>query len=534
MNTGTTERATWREWTALAVMTLPLLMTATDMTVLFLALPAITADLSPSSTQMLWFLHAGEFLAVGLVLTMGWLGSKVGRRRLLMTGVAIYGLASMGAAFASTPEALIAARAVMGVAAATMMPSIMALLRVMFVDARQFSLAVAVVMSAFSAGMALGPPLGGLVLEHFWWGAVFLLNVPVAALLLVCAPLLSGHREEVEGSVDVPSVFLSMAAIVTLVYGLQEIADHVSSGADGPLWPYTTSTMVGLALATLFVRRQLRLSEPLMDMRLFAVPAFSVSLGVMMTMLLALGAADMLLVQYLQTTQGIPAGRTGLLMTVPALASIVGGMAGPALTRWMRPSYAMGGGLILGAASAATLALMIGRVGVFALIAVASLMALALGPLFTLGANLIVVSAPVRKAGSAAAMSDVAGGLGYAMSLAVLGSLSAIVYRNALGGADPPGVSDSAHEVARESVGGAVGVAQGLPAHEAAWLLDAAFEAFTTAVRTGYAFGALLLVPTAIGVLWLLRHTRLEAVEEEPVEPRPEGPAAQGRPTHTG
>ncbi|MET9795673.1 MFS transporter [Nocardiopsis alba] len=513
MSTEIPRRATWREWLALAVMTLPLLMVATDMTVLFLALPSITADLSPSGTQMLWFLHAGEFLAVSLALTMGWLGSKVGRRRLLMTGIALYGLASLAAAFSPNPEALIASRALMGVAAATIMPSVMALLRVMFAEARQFSLAVAVVMSSFSTGMALGPPLGGLVLEHFWWGAVFLLNVPVAALLLLSAPLLPSRKEEVEGGVDIPSVLLSMAAIIALVYGLQEIAESVSSGG-GPLWPYTTSVAVGLVLAVVFVRRQLRLPEPLMDMRLFATPAFSTSLGVMLLMLLGIGAADMLLVQYLQTTLGISPGQAGLLMIAPAVASIVGGMVAPLLVRWMRPSYAMGGGLLLGAGSALALGLMVGRTGVIPLIVAASVLALALGPLFTLGANLIVVSAPVRRAGSAAAMSDVGGGLGYALSLAVLGSLSTLVYRSGLTG---PGVEDLSPqdlEAAGESVGGAVGVAAGLPAEEASGLLDTAFASFATAVQTGYVFGAIVLVPAGLGVLWLLRHTRLDATEE--------------------
>lgn len=514
MSTEAPRRATWRDWLALAVMTLPLVMAATDMTVLFMALPAIAADLSPGSTQMLWVLHLGEFLAVSLVLTMGWLGSKVGRRRLLMTGVALYGSASLVAAFAPTPEVLIAMRALMGMAAATMTPSILGMLRVIFTEARQFSVAVAVIMSSFSAGMALGPPLGGAILEHFSWGAVFLINVPVAVLLLLMAPLLPGHRERVEGSVDVLSVVLSMTAIISVIFGLQEIADRGASGSDSPVWPYLVPVVVGLVLGALFVRRQLRLPEPLMDMRLFAVPAFAVSLGAMLLMLLAYGGADMLLVQYFQTALGLSPAETGALMVVPALASIVGGMAAPLLTRWMRPSVAMGGGLIVASAAGGVLALMAGQVGAFALIAAATVMATALGPLFTLGVNLIVVSAPVRKAGSAAAMSDVAGGFGAALSMAFLGSMAAVVYRRGLAGAGLEDISEPALEEAGESVGGAVGVAEQLPADQAGQLLDAAFDAFTTAVQAGYGFGALLLAPAGVAVLWLLRRTRLDASQD--------------------
>ncbi|MGW5876105.1 MFS transporter [Nocardiopsis terrae] len=525
MSTRAPRRATWREWLALAVMTLPLLMTATDMTVLFMALPTITEDLAPGSTQMLWILHVGEFLAVSLVLTMGWLGSRIGRRRLLLAGVAVYGLASLAAAFATAPEFLIAMRALMGVAAASMTPSILGLLRVVFADSRQFSLAVAVVMSAFSAGMALGPPLGGFVLEHFWWGGVFLINVPVAALLLLGAPLLPGRREEADGSVDLPSVLLSMAAIITVIFGLQELADRGATASDGPLWPYLASVAVGLLLGAAFVRRQLRLADPLMDMRLFALPAFSVSLTAMLLMLLAYGAADMLLVQYLQTDLGLSPAETGMLMIVPALASIVGGMAAPVLTRWIRPSVTMGGGMLVASAGAAALALMLGEVGAPALIAAATVMAAALGPLFTLGVNLIVVSAPVRRAGAAAAMSDVAGGLGAALSMAFLGSMTAVVYRRGLGGPGTEGLSEPALDAAGESVGGAVGVAGGLPVGQGEQLVDAAFAAFTTAVQAGYGFGAAVLAPVGLAVIWLLRRVRLDAMDEDTTK---EGSVGEG------
>ncbi|WP_082376509.1 MFS transporter [Nocardiopsis sp. NRRL B-16309] len=524
MDTETPRRATWREWTGLAVLTLPLLMTATDMTVLFLALPSIAADLAPSSTQLLWTLHLGEFLAVGMVLTMGWLGERIGRRRLLAAAVAVYGAASLSAAFADDPAVLIAARAVMGVAAASLMPSITSLLRVMFTDARQFSVAVAVVMSAFSAGMAVGPPLGGLLLEYFWWGSVFLVNVPVAAVLLLSVPLLPrmpGRRGG--GRLDLTSVALSLAAIISVIFGLQEIADRQAAALGAPLWPYAVVVVVGLALGAVFVRRQLRLPDPLLDIRLFAAPAFSVSLGAMLLMLLAAGGVDMLLAQFLQSVLGLSPGRAGLLLIAPAVVSIVGGMLPPLLARWVRPSVIMGGGLLSASAAAAAMVWALERRETVAIVLAAMLLAFSLGPLFTLGYNLIVVSAPLHRTGSATAMGDVAGGFGNALSLALLGSLAAVVYRWGLAGAElSPEVPDAAREAAQESIGGAAAVAEGVPGPAGAELVDAANAAYATAVQAGYGFAAALMFPVGLGVLWLLRKVRLDDADRTGEAPEPE------------
>jgi DHA2 family multidrug resistance protein-like MFS transporter len=538
VHTDAPRRATWREWTGLAVLTLPVLMTATDMTVLFLALPSIAAALEPSSTQVLWTLHLGEFLAVGMVLTMGRLGARMGRRRLLSAAVAVYGLASLAAAFAPDPAILIATRGVMGVAAAALMPSIVSLLRVMFADSRQFSVAVAVVMSAFSAGMAVGPPLGGVLLEYFWWGSVFLVNVPVAALLLVSLPLLPripGRRGE--DRLDLTSVALSVTAIIAVIFGLQEIADRQAAAAGAPLWPYAVAVVAGLALGAVFVRRQLRLSEPLLDLRLFAAPAFSVSLAAMLLMLLGAGGVDMLLAQYLQSVLGLSPGRAGLLMIVPAVAAIVGGMLPPVLHRWTRPSVIMGGGLLSASAAAAAMVWAVGQRDTVAIVLGATLLAFSLGPLFTLGYNLIVVAAPLRGTGSATAMGDVAGGFGNALSLAFLGSLAAVVYRWGLDGGELSArVPDAAREAAGESVGGAYAVAGDLPGPAGAELLEAADAAYTAAVQTGYGFAAVLLFPVGLAVLWLLRGIRLDTADvaaDPPGEPGPEvggGPAPEHRP----
>ncbi len=201
-------------------------MLATDMGGLFLAIPTITADLTPSSTQMLWILHIGELLTVGFVLTMGRLADRIGRRRLLVIGVAVYGIASVAAAFSTSTWMLIATRALLGIAAATITPSTMSLLRNMFPDPKQFSIAIAVNLSAFSAGLTLGPPIGGLLLDHFWWGAIFLANVPAALVFLLGARLLPTYRNSNVGRLDLVSVALSLLALMAIIFGLQEIAQN--------------------------------------------------------------------------------------------------------------------------------------------------------------------------------------------------------------------------------------------------------------------------------------------------------------------
>jgi MFS transporter, DHA2 family, multidrug resistance protein len=518
-------RATWREWLALALLILPVIMTATDMTVLFLALPSISADLAPGSTQMLWILHIDGFLGVGLALTMGRLAQRFGARRLLLTAVTVYGLASLAAALSVAPEMLIGMRAVMGMAAAALMPSIMVLLRHMFAQPRQFSMAVAVTMTSFSAGMAVGPPLGGVLLEFFWWGAVFLVNVPVAAVVLLATPLLPVVSGEEAGRVDMVSVALSLAAIVAVVFGLQEIADAQASGSGAATWPYLLAIIAGLVLGALFVRRQLRLRDPLLDLRIFATRAFTVSVLAFLLMLLAYGGTDMLLAQYLQTVVGLSPGHAGLLLIAPAVASIITGMLAPAMTRLVRPAFVMAIGLALSAASGGAIALLAGHAGPVTLVALHAVIALALGPMFALLPGLIVGTAPVRHAGPAAAVSDVGGGLGNSLSLAFHGTLVAVVYRLWLDRTAPQDTPEQATRAAGESIGGAEAVAEGLEGAAGRGLLDAAHTSYTLGVQIGYAAGAGLLVVVAVLVAVLLRHASLDTTSSDD---EPEGGARAG------
>src|SRR5690348_11620005 len=277
MTIATSSRAGRREWIGLAVIALPCLLYSMDLTVLNLAVPSLTVDLKPTSTQLLWIIDIYGFLVAGSLITMGTLGDRIGRRRLLLIGAVAFGAASVLAAFSRSAATLIASRAVLGLAGATLAPSTMSLIRNMFLDPHQRSVAIGVWISSYSAGAVIGPPVGGLLLEHFWWGSVFLVSVPMMVLVLVLGPiLLPEFRDPDAGRPDPLSAVMSVAAVLGVIYGLKQIAAHGLSVLP------VLSIVAGLGVGALFVRRQRHLDDPLIDLRLFKAPAFSASLATYM------------------------------------------------------------------------------------------------------------------------------------------------------------------------------------------------------------------------------------------------------------
>ena len=337
IESGKPGRAGVREWLGLGVLALPTLLLAIDATVLYLALPHLEADLRPSATEALWIIDIYGFMIAGLLVTMGRLGDRIGRRKLLMIGALAFGAASVAAAYATDPAVLVVARALLGIAGATLMPSTLALISTMFHDARQRGLAIAVWAACFSAGVAIGPLVGGAMLQVFWWGSVFLLAVPVMVLLLVAAPLLLPEsRDPGAGRLDLTSVALSLAAILPVVYGVKTAA------ADGLSLLPTAAILAGIGLGVLFVRRQRSMSDPLLDVRLFARPAF---LGALLALLVGLATVGVIYLygtQYLQLVAGLTPLAAGLWLLPSALAMIVSSVAAPALAagcprdRWWR------------------------------------------------------------------------------------------------------------------------------------------------------------------------------------------------------
>ncbi|MEW2356486.1 MFS transporter [Spirillospora sp. NPDC029432] len=493
-------RAGRREWAGLAVLVLIALMVSIDVFVLLLALPHLSADLGATATQQLWIMDVYGFLLSGFLITMGGLGDRIGRRRLLLIGAAAFGTASVVAAYAPTPELLIAARALLGVAGATLAPSTLSLIGTMFRDPRQRSLAIGVWLVGVMGGAALGPVVGGLLIGHFWWGSAFLLGVPAAVLLLVLGPLLlPEYRAPGAGRIDLASVALSLAAILPAVYGIKELAH-----APGALPVAVLGA--GLAAGALFVRRQRRLADPLIDLRLFRNREFGAALGGTLAATLLGGAIMMFLTQHLQLVQGLSPQAAALWM-LPALgANTLGFQISPLLARRIRPARLIAAGMAVSVWGL----LLLTQVGTdrdpVLLITGWGLIGLGSGPLVTLAADLVVGSVPQERAGSAAAMNETSGEFGFALGIALLGSAGTVLYRSLM---DAPGA-------AGESLAGAVAQAGSLPSPAGEALLESARAAFTTGLHA-VAFGsAVLLAAMAVLIAVLLRRVPPIGAEREP------------------
>jgi DHA2 family multidrug resistance protein-like MFS transporter len=521
VNAVGTARAGRREWIGLAVIALPCLLYSMDLTVLFLAVPHLSADLQPSGTQLLWITDIYGFLLAGLLITMGTLGDHIGRRRLLLLGAALFGLASLLAAYSTSPGMLIAARAVLGVAGATLAPSTLSLLRSMFGDPRQRTVAIAVWITSFSAGAAIGPLLGGVLLEHFWWGSVFLLAVPVMVLLLILGPvLLPEYRDPNAGRLDLGSAALSLAAVLAVVYGLKQLA------LDGPGWPPTLSILAGLALGVVFVRRQRVLAEPLLDLSLFANRAFSAALAANTLDFFVSFAALLFIAQYLQLVLGLSPLQAGLWMLPSSMGFIVGSLLTPLLVRRARPASVMAAGMALAAAGFALLTRLDAAAGLAVLVAGSVAFSLGSAPMTTLATDLMVGTAPAQRAGAASGVSETSSELGGALGIAILGSLASAIYGARVADAVPTGLPPEAAQAARDTLGGALAVAGRLPDQLGAPLLEAARQAFTDGLQAVFAVSAAIAVGIAILVAALLRGVEEGSRPEAPPTPCPDGPCA--------
>ena len=482
-----------REWIGLGVLALPCLLYSMDLTVLNLAVPHLSADLAPSATQLLWIVDIYGFLVAGSLITMGTLGDRIGRRRLLLTGAVAFGAASMLAAFAFTAPMLIAARAILGVASATLAPSTLSLLRNMFLDPRERTVAVSVWIASFSAGGALGPLLGGLLLEHFWWGSVFLVNVPVMLLLLAVGPrLLPEYRDPNPGRLDPTSAALSLVAVLAVIYGIKRIAE----GEQVLL--AMAAVVLGSAIGIVFVRRQRTLSDPVIDLSLFRSPAFTASLLVNVIGFFVAFGTFLFIAQYLQLVLGMSPLRAGLWTAPSGLAFIAGSMLAPVLARGMPPTRVMACGFAVAAAGFVVLT-QIGRShGPMVVVSAYVILSLGLAPVFTMATDVIVALAPPERAGMAAALSETSTEFGGALGIAILGSIVTAVYRSVMASGTPMGVPSAAAEAARDTLGAATAIAASLPERTGAALLAVARGAFTDGVVLTAAVSAVLVIVAAI------------------------------------
>jgi len=499
-----------REWIGLTLLVLPALLVAMDITALFLALPRLSADLHASSVEQLWITDSYGFAVAGFVITMGRLGDRVGRRRLLLIGGAAFAAVSVAAAWSVSPLMLIIARGVLGIAGATLAPSTLALISSMFRDARQRGQAIAVWATGQFVGGAAGPVLAGVLLAHFWWGSVFLMAVPVMVVLLIAGPVvLPEYRSSAPSRLDLASVALSLAAVLLLVYGLKQVAIGGSSGSWAPFGSWG-SIAAGAGLGVIFVRRQLRLDDPVLNLRLLRSRPFTAVLAALLFAGVALAGIGLLVTQYLQSVLGYSPLASAVLFMPMGLGIAAGTMSAPALARRVRPATAITGGLSLSVAGGLLLSLA-GPVGGLPVVMVGTgVLALGAGPLFALGTVLVIGSVPTARAGSAASMSETANYLGSSLGLALLGAVGASVYRGdmahvmaggVLGGV-PAGVAAGlpagVAAAAGQTVAGAVAASAHLPAGVAGELLGAARGAFTSGLHVTGVVAAVIFAGLAV------------------------------------
>lgn len=471
------ERSPPRAWLGLAVIALPCMLYAMDLTVLNLALPTLAAALRPSATQLLWIVDIYGFMVAGLLITMGAIGDRIGRRRLLLAGAAAFGAASVLAAFSTSAAMLIAARALLGVAGATLAPSTLSLIRHLFEDPRERTLAIGLWVASYSVGAAIGPVAGGLLLEAWGWGAVFLVAVPVMALLLVLGPfLLPEYRPPRAAPLDVPGVVLSIASVVATIHGIKQIASFGFSLAS------IGSLAAGLAIGWIFVRRQASHPAPLVDLSLFRAPAFSAALGAYGLACFVAFGTFVFVAQYLQLVLGLAPLHAAFWGTPISLAFVTGSIGVPLLARRFAPVRLVAVGFGLAAAGFAGLACVQPAQSPAWAIAAAVVFSLGLTPVFTLATDLVVGSAPPHRTGAASAILETVAEFGGALGIALLGSLGAAGYRIALARAWPAG---AAPEAATRSITESLAWASTLEPAARGTLIAASREAFTDALRLG-------------------------------------------------
>lgn len=488
-----------RRWASLAVLVGAVLLLAIDATVLYLAVPSLTADLSPTATQVLWIGDIYSLALAGLLVTMGNLADRIGRKKLLLAGSAAFGMASMMAAFAPTAEVLIVARLLLGVAGATIMPSTLSLIRNIFPDPTERTRAIALWSAAAASGIALGPLVGGALLENFWWGSVFLINLPVILLVLVLGGvLLPESRNPAPGRFDLVSSGLSMLSLVPFVFTIKQ----VTSGRFDAVT--VLAIVVGMAGSITFVRRQRRVDSPMIDVDLFRNPAFSGAVLVNFISVFALSGVLFFFSQYLQLARGLGPLQAGLAQLPVALAA----MAAVAVVGYLLAQFGRGRAiaiaLVIGAIGLGLLALLESSEQlVWVLLALVPL-GLGIGIAETLSVDAVVSAVKPAKAGAASSISETAYELGVALGIAVLGSLMTVFYRSNLD-LSAAGVGEPTTR-AEDSLAAATEVLE--PGSAA---LQAAQHAFVSGMQATTLIAGLVMVIAAVVAFTLIPNTK-EAV----------------------
>ncbi|MBE4736391.1 MULTISPECIES: MFS transporter [Streptomyces] len=502
-------------WVVLVVLCVSLLLVAVDATVLHVAVPAVTEDIKPSAMELLWIVDVYPLVCASLLILFGTLGDRVGRRRILLLGYALFGIASALAAFADSPQVLIAARALLGVGGAMIMPATLSILRQVFPDRRERAFAIGIWSAVAAVGAAVGPLLGGFLLEHFWWGSVFLVNIP---LMLVSLPvgrlLLPESTGDRDGPWDVIGALTAAVGLFGVVLGVKRLG-----GGHPPFDPGTALALLGGAtLLAAFVRRQRRRTHPLVDLRMFARPAFSTSVGCIVLAMLALVGLELIAAQYLQLVLGLSPLETGLRLLPLTVAAMAAGLVGSHMLHRFGPRRMVCAGFCLTAFAVVLLTAM-GRHDNAGLL-LAGFVLLGFGLETTLfGAYESMLSeAPASSAGGASAIGETSYQLGAGIGIALLGSVMNAAYAPGL--SSVPGVPSSASAAAGHSLGEAYEVADRLGGSSGEALRHAARDSFVHGLHVTLLVSAALLVLGAVMALRLPRGMECEGASAEVPGPR--------------
>jgi DHA2 family multidrug resistance protein-like MFS transporter len=485
---------------------LPLLLVSMDVSVLYFAVPFISRDLQPSSTQQLWIFDIYGFVLAGLLITMGSLGDRIGRRLLLLMGAAAFSLASLGAAYSRDAGQLIAARAVMGIAGATLMPSTLALIRNMFHDEKQRRTAITIWTSAMMSGVALGPVLSGFLLNHFWWGSVFLINIPFMVLLLALAPVLVPEfRAPQAGRFDLIGSVLSLGTVLPAIYGITEIA------ANGLDFTRAASIVAGVAVGVAFIVRQARGAAPMIDLKLFRSRGFTGSVAMNLVAMFAIVGFAIFTTQYLQSVLGMKPFTAALWSLVPMTGTMVAAPVTRVLVQHVDRAYIAAGGFLIAAAGFAGLTQLHAHSPIWFILIGATIYAGGIVGVISVGNELIMGAVPPESAGAAAAIVETASEFGGALGMAVLGSIGIASYRSGLAAAAPASTPPAALGAARDTLGGAVTVADRLPGRVGTDLLEAARTAFTHGLDHAALGAAIATAVAAVLCAVFFRGVRVES-----------------------